>query len=412
VSVELRPLGVACNIQCQYCYQNPQRDAGNLKRSYDMERMKAAIEREGGPFTMFGGEPLLVPEDDLEELWRWGLERFGGNAIQTNGVLINDRHVQMFKDYKVSVGMSIDGPGELNDVRWVGTLERTREATAKTEAAIERLCAEGIVPGLIVTLHRGNAIDERLPRLVDWFLKLERIGITAARLHILEVDDKQVGARYALTPAENLTAFLAFYELERQLTTLELDTFSEMRSLLLGDDNQTGCVWNSCDPYTTSAVRGVEGSGRASNCGRTNKDGIDFVKSQVQGFERYLALYHTPQEHDGCNGCRFFLMCKGQCPGTAVDGDWRNRTEHCEVWMSLFERLEHELVEAGRKPLSLSADRARLEHGFLELWSGGQTTTIAGLARALDERDAAVASGAAKGTPLTAAEGDIVGDSA
>jgi hypothetical protein len=27
---ELRPLGVACNIQCQYCYQNPQRDAGNL----------------------------------------------------------------------------------------------------------------------------------------------------------------------------------------------------------------------------------------------------------------------------------------------------------------------------------------------------------------------------------------------
>ncbi len=28
MSVELRPLGVQCNIQCQYCYQNPQRDAG------------------------------------------------------------------------------------------------------------------------------------------------------------------------------------------------------------------------------------------------------------------------------------------------------------------------------------------------------------------------------------------------
>jgi sulfatase maturation enzyme AslB (radical SAM superfamily) len=62
MSVELRPLGVACNIQCQYCYQNPQRDAGNVPRSYDLDAMKAAVEREGGPITLFGGEALLVPE--------------------------------------------------------------------------------------------------------------------------------------------------------------------------------------------------------------------------------------------------------------------------------------------------------------------------------------------------------------
>jgi uncharacterized protein len=297
-------------------------------------------------------------------------------------------------------------------VRWVGTLERTREATAKTEAAIERLPAEGVIPGLIVTLHRGNATEERLPRLVDWFRKLEKIGITSARLHILEVDDTQVGARYALTPAENLIAFRAFYELERELTTLELDTFSEMRDLLLGDDNGTGCVWNSCDPYTTRAVRGVEGTGRASNCGRTNKDGIDFVKSNIEGYERYLALYHTPQEHGGCHGCRFFLMCKGQCPGTAIDGDWRNRTEHCEVWMGLFGDLEEELLETDREPLSLSPRREQLEQGFLELWSHGQTTTIAGISDWLDERAAADAGRAGNGSPLTVTGGEIVGDSA
>lgn len=32
MSVELRPLGVQCNIKCTYCYQNPLRDAGNLPR--------------------------------------------------------------------------------------------------------------------------------------------------------------------------------------------------------------------------------------------------------------------------------------------------------------------------------------------------------------------------------------------
>jgi uncharacterized protein len=387
VGVELRPLGVACNIQCQYCYQNPQRDAGNVVRRYDMDLMKASVEREGGPFTLFGGEPLLLPEDDIEALWAWGFERYGRNSLQTNGVLINDRHIELFKRYNVSVGVSIDGPGELNDVRWVGTLERTREATAKTEAAIERLCADGLAPGLIVTLHRGNAVGERLERLLDWFRSLEAIGIRKARLHILEVDDERVREAYALSLEENLTAFQAFLELESELATLELDVFSDMRALLLGEDDGTGCVWNACDPYTTRAVRGVEGRGQASNCGRTNKDGIDFVKADTEGFERYIALYHTPQAHGGCQSCRFFMMCKGQCPGTAIDGDSRNRSEHCKVWMTLFEQLEHDLVTEGREPLSTSPDRERLEHAFLELWTSGQNTTIASVRRWVAERD-------------------------
>src|SRR4029077_14083328 len=62
VSIEVRPLGVKCNIQCQYCYQNPQRDAGNIPTTFALPRMKAALERAGSNFTIFGGEPLLVPE--------------------------------------------------------------------------------------------------------------------------------------------------------------------------------------------------------------------------------------------------------------------------------------------------------------------------------------------------------------
>ena len=77
MSIELRPLGVKCNIQCQYCYQNPQRDAGNVSHSYDIEKMKQAILKTGQDFILFGGEALLVPEEDLHTLWAWGLEKFG-----------------------------------------------------------------------------------------------------------------------------------------------------------------------------------------------------------------------------------------------------------------------------------------------------------------------------------------------
>ncbi|HEY3095229.1 MAG TPA: radical SAM protein [Acidimicrobiia bacterium] len=386
MTVELRPLGVACNLQCQYCYQNPQRDAGNVPREYDLDRMKAAIEREGGEFTLFGGEPLLVPEADLEELWSWGLERYGANGIQTNGALINDAHIRMFRQYKVQVGISMDGPGELNDGRWAGTAGRTRDATAKTEAAIERLCREGLAPSLIVTLHRGNATAEKLPVMHEWLRRMEAMGVTSARLHVLEVEGEDVRAAYALSTEENLTAFMSFAELEKELTTLQLDLFNDLRNLLMGTDDETTCVWNACDPYTTRAVRGVEGQGQSSNCGRTNKDGIDFVKSSQEGFERYLALYNTPQDQGGCNGCRFFLMCKGQCPGTAIDGDWRNRTEHCDLWKALFREMEEQFLDAGQVPISASPERADLEAAFLELWASGDSTSVAGARRWLEQR--------------------------
>ena len=99
----------------------------------------------------------MVPHDDLRELWSWGFVRFGRNGLQTNGVLVDDEHVRMFRKYRVHVGVSIDGPGELNDVRSAGTLERTRAATARTEATIARLC--------------------------EWFERLDSVGIRSSRLH-------------------------------------------------------------------------------------------------------------------------------------------------------------------------------------------------------------------------------------
>jgi len=370
---------VTCNIACQYCYQNPQRDAGNLGHRYDLDRIKAAIEREGGEFILFGGEPLLMPEDDLESLWQWGLEKFGRNGIQTNATLINENHIRMFRQYNVHVGISIDGPGPLNDVRWAGTMEKTRERTAHVEKTIERLCREGLAPSVIITLHRNNATADKLPVLHDWVRHLDLIGVASARLHILEVEHDPVRSKYALSPQENMTALLSFAELEPALTRIKLDIFRDVKWMLLADDEQATCIWKACDPFTTEAVRGVEGFGQRSNCGRTNKDGIDYVKADNVGNERYLALYHTPYEHGGCQGCRFFLMCKGQCPGTAIDGDWRNRTADCTVWMALFEHIEALLVKEGITPISLNPNLHYLEENMIAAWSQGSNPSLAGM---------------------------------
>ena len=379
MTVELRPLGVSCNIACQYCYQNPQREAGNLRQTYDLERMKAAAKREGGPFVLFGGEPLLLPLADLEELFRWGMEKYGSSGIQTNGVLISEQHLSLFKTYNVEVGVSVDGPGELNDLRWQTSLEKTRRNTELTLANIERLCRQHRPPGLIITLHRLNATAGRLPRLHTWLRQLDSLGLCSVRLHLLEAESELIRRNYGLSDEENARALLSCAELQAQLQNVRFDVLDEMERGLLGRDQNTSCVWHACDPYTTQAVRGVEGNGQSSNCGRTNKDGVDYVKASQPGFERYLALYQTSQEHGGCKGCRFFLMCKGQCPGTAAGGDWRNRSELCGVWKRVFIHLEKQLILKDHVPLSIHPVRHRLEHHLLASWEKGGSRTIQSL---------------------------------
>ncbi|GLV54048.1 hypothetical protein KDH_08970 [Dictyobacter sp. S3.2.2.5] len=376
MTVELRPFGVACNIACQYCYQNPQREAGNFRQSYHMDLMKQAVAREGGPFTLFGGEPLLLPLDDLEELLRWGMQEYGRSGIQTNGILLSPEHIRLFKKYNVHIGVSIDGPGELNDLRWHVDLDKTRHNTQIAQSNIERLCRERLHPGLIVTLHRVNAVADRLPRLLDWVRQMDKLGIRSMRLHLLEAENEHIRQAYSLNDEENVHALLSFAELQAELQYLRFDVLDEMENSLLGQDQHVSCVWQACDPYTTEAVHGVEGNGQSSNCGRTNKDGIDFVKAEHPGYQRSIALYQTPQDDGGCLGCRFFMMCKGQCPGTARQGDWRNRSELCGVWKSVFRHLEEKLCQQKRMPLSIHPLRPALEQHMLAYWARGRNVPM------------------------------------
>ncbi len=379
MSIELVP-SVQCNLSCPYCYQNPMRDAGNFGDSsltYDMEAMKAGLTKEGGNFTLFGGEALLMPIEDMEELFAFGLEKFGSNGVQSNGSLITAAHIELFKKYKVGVGISADGPGDMNNSRWAGSLEKTRAATVKTMDNIEALVEAGRTPSIIITLHRGNALPENREALKEWFQWMDDLGIYSARLHILEIDHESVASEMALTQKENIEVFLDLANFETGLKQLRFEIFKDIRSLLTGDDSRTVCVWNACDPKTTAAVRGVDGQGHGSNCGRTNKDGVAMLKTDEKNYERQVALYHTPQEHNGCQGCRFFVMCKGECPGTAVDGDWRNRTRDCEAWMAMFTHHEKLLMDQGVLPLSLNGGkREQVEAVMLEAWTNGQNIQI------------------------------------
>lgn len=378
MTVEIKPVGVACNLACTYCYQEPMRLAKQPSIKRDIELMMEQVKATEQDFSLFGGEALLTPKKDLIRIFEHGLEinkiQEGSgvqNSLQTNGTLIDDEHIAIFHKYRVHVGVSIDGPHELNELRVVrgkaGDDQATLDSTSLIMENMRKLRAHGISTSVIITLHRSNGTPERLPRLINFIKWLHGIGIRNGNIHTLEVDstmpDQEI---HVLSQEENIWAMLQLAEFFKENEGYHYMPFTDMKKGLEGDNSSTTCVWNHCDSMNTQAVYGIEGDGGLSNCGRTNKEGVNWHKSASSGYERYYSLYNTPHELHGCQGCRFFMVCGGSCPGEAIDCDMRNKTMYCETNKAMFSYYEKEIEEEGNVPLSKDPQRLNMENVLIQ----------------------------------------------
>lgn len=363
MTVELKPLGVTCNLSCKYCYQTALRiKQKNIK--YDLKEMLQSAKLAGGQLSIFGGEPLLIPIYDLERIFKIGLSLHGKNSLQTNGLLIGDEHLRMFKQYKVGVGVSIDGPDGLNRFRC------NEEATDKIITNIERMRELDIPVSVIVTLHKANSL-ENLSRFKVWGLWLESIGIPNINVHMLE-SDFPAAKECQLSEDESKIAFVDLAEWLERFPKLIWQPFRDVEAALRGNKSNALCLWNNCDPLATAAVTGIEADGSISGCGRIAKDGINWSKAKTPGYERYISLYQTDQDKGGCRDCRFFLACGGCCPGEAIDGDWRNKSEYCEMLKALFAFYERKILDQKQVPISLNPRRHIMERQTIRLFGYGK----------------------------------------
>lgn len=406
--IEVLPVGVTCNLRCDYCYEQPERDKQAVHQ-YDRELVLKGLETAQGFWQVFGGEPLLLRFEDLDELLTLGYEKWGYTGLQTNGTLITPKHIELFIRCKTQVGISVDGPGALNDSRWAGTLDATRKATAKTEWAIEelaRLAREGhpnIGPTIITTLHSGNVSEEHWPTFEAWLRHLDAIGVTFINMHFLELD--HLASKWNLSDDDLTRVMLKLWDLSFELKTLKFLNFTELIELLRGNDRESMCLWRACDPWSTSAVQGLSNEGEPSNCTRGTKDGVNWLPAEGSGtedrweigdfttnrlHERQLSLYVTPEEDGGCQGCRFWMMCQGYCPGSgqAADApqDWRVKSSHCRSIKAQFTEAEKRLVAVGETPISLHPNRANYEAYMYKEWSQGRGCPMGEAIRIVGEK--------------------------
>jgi len=108
------------------------------------EQLAALADRQGRPFSivLHGGEPLLLGELRLSALFTILRRKLGnkfGISVQSNGVLISDKIIDVLEKYGVRVSISLDGPSTLHDSRRPDL--RGRPTHARTLQGISKLLA-------------------------------------------------------------------------------------------------------------------------------------------------------------------------------------------------------------------------------------------------------------------------------
>jgi len=163
-----KPIGPICNLDCKYCFYLEKEKLYPGTKKWEMsgevlERyVKEYIPAQPGDevhFAWQGGEPTLLGLEFFRRVVELQRKFAGGkriaNALQTNGVLIDDAWGEFLAEHGFLVGVSIDGPRELHDCYRIDkgqapTFDRVIRGIAK-------LKQHGVDFNTLTVVHRRNS---------------------------------------------------------------------------------------------------------------------------------------------------------------------------------------------------------------------------------------------------------------
>jgi uncharacterized protein len=186
-----------CNINCSYCYLGHRDDKRLMSRDV-VEAVREKIFRhlpaQSAPIVVWhAGEPTAAPI----EWYEYAYSRLSdvapvrtGFAMQSNGIAINDRWIDLFRRTNTNVSLSIDGPEHFHDAR-----RRTRNDRPTWKLgtrALRRLQAAGFDPSVITVLH-----PDGLARPEDYYAFYRDFGITQISFSVDELEGANKSSSFA-----------------------------------------------------------------------------------------------------------------------------------------------------------------------------------------------------------------------
>lgn len=345
-----------CNLRCKYCSVG---DPDSVKMTYGIAQaaIKKIVERMPNSHTKFiwhGGEPLLEGIDFYKEIVKFEspLKEEGYNivnAIQTNGTLINKKWAEFFKEYNFAVGLSIDGPKNINDKTRV--FEKNKGAFDRIIKGSKILDEEGVNHGYLVVVSKQNV--NSIDKIIDFM-----------------DEQKKSYKLVAVAPIGRAAKAQDKLMIQNQdFSKSQLRLFD--RWLKEGGNSKKNALWKYMVPLFSGepiecifhkdcqeSFIGVDSNGDVYPCGRFCGSG-EFLYGNIMknSFEEIwnnplrIALTKRHENLEGkCKKCNYEKICNGGCPlqgylnGGINKADY-NCGEYKRIFSTIEKKIQKELIK-------------------------------------------------------------------
>ena len=319
VTLQIKPVGNNCNLNCSYCYAAPYRKKKikvlDLKL---LEKLiKEAFELSNNiVISWHGGEPTLVGVDYFKKYMEI-IKKYKSdnhniiNMIQTNATLITDEMASFFKDNDFIVSISLDGDKNCHNKNRYNF--NGKGSFDETMNGVNVLRRHGIFPPLIATVTQSTIKDG--VRNFNFFVNNGFREIKYSPVYDSTNDSFSISSDEWYKYLKEI-----FKEwLNLQDKTIKVREIDEILSWIAGKNlnlcsNMGMCLnWLSIDEdgniYPCEYLRKDNPYGNINNM---NIKDVFYSDSYLSFKDKVLSM---PEK---CKKCKYLNLCHNGCPATRI----------------------------------------------------------------------------------------------
>jgi uncharacterized protein len=348
-SLLIKPASAVCNLDCEYCFYldrdaDPYSALPGRRMTLDtLERLVDSYLFYSYPNSVFafqGGEPTLAGLPFFEKLIEYQQQHGRGgqsvaNALQTNAVLIDKNWCDLFRSYNWLLGVSLDGPEEINDLY---RFNKEKHGTWKrVMQSVELLQANKVEFNILCVLSAANV--EKPKELYRFYRKL---GIDNIQfIPLAEFDGNGTRLPFTITPEQYGRFMCEVFDLwwpERRKVRIRF--FDNIAEAVAGQKPGNCTMHETCDSYVVVEYNGdvypcdffVEAPWKLGNIT------VDSWGEIARRTRRYSFASKKTIAHPECQVCEYQSVCHGGCPKFrhGPNGRFEDLDYFCSAYKMIF----------------------------------------------------------------------------
>lgn len=340
-----------CNLACQYCYSTKSSDTHIMSEKTLEESIKKILGfYKNITFVWHGGESTVVGLDfirlavEFQKRYRRNNQKVI-NEIQTNGTLINEEWADFFHKNSFFIGISIDGPKEINDLvrvdrEGIGTFDRIYQGISilrKHDLKIAGIC--------VLAKHNVNNINAIFDFYAEHNISLNINPFIRSGMGSL------FNEKLMISPIEFSKAMINLFNLWFENPVVKIYDFYKIIKSFLTASNNICCYSGKCSSeYISICPNGDvypcgRWAGEKSFCmGNITKNPMETIINSIAS----KALLNRQTHLEECQICDWYEVCRGGCPHTSFiyTGSIYNRDFYCEGRKILFSHIYNCIKES------------------------------------------------------------------